>query len=332
MYVYFPPFIYVFFLITSTLMVVSSSSFFSMWLGLELNILSFIPMMNFPNETKKAAESSIKYFLIQSIASSIILFSAIWIFLYSSSSIIFMLNLMMNTALATKLGLAPFHAWFPEVMEGLSWSNSLILMTWQKISPMVMLSMFFNSYYIISLAVVSAAVGAISGLNQTSLRKILAFSSISHMGWMLSIMSFNDSLWANYLLIYFILSFVSCVSFWFFDLNFLSQLFMLKDATIKTLVFLNLLSTGGMPPLLGFLAKLNGFAAMSTNMPMFLILVFSSLITLFFYTRICMSAFTLSQENFLPNIIGPKKKDMLTNSFILIMSTIAFSPACFMIF
>nr|UNZ93978.1 NADH dehydrogenase subunit 2 [Lepas anatifera] len=329
---YFPPFVYVFFLVTSTLMVVSSSSFFSMWLGLELNILSFIPMMNFSNETKKAAESSIKYFLIQSIASSIILFSAIWIFLYSSSSIIFMLNLMMNAALATKLGLAPFHAWFPEVMEGLSWANSLILMTWQKISPMIMLSMFFNSYFILALAIISATMGAISGLNQTSLRKILAFSSISHMGWMLGIMSFNNSLWINYLLIYFLLSFVSCVAFWFFDLNFLSQLFMMKDTTIKLLVFLNLLSTGGMPPLLGFLAKLNGFAAMSENMPILLVLIFSSLITLFFYTRVCMSAFTLSQENSMPNMIGSKKKNMLTNSLILIMSTIAFSPVCFIIF
>nr|YP_009092520.1 NADH dehydrogenase subunit 2 [Lepas australis]AIQ85060.1 NADH dehydrogenase subunit 2 [Lepas australis] len=326
------PFIYVFFLTSSTLMVISSSSFFSIWLGLELNILSFIPMMNFPSETKKAGEASIKYFLIQSIASSIILFSAIWFFLYNSSALMSFLNLMMTTALCTKLGLAPFHAWFPEVMEGLSWINSLILMTWQKISPMVTLSLFYNSTFILMLALTSALVGAISGLNQTSLRKILAFSSVSHMGWMLTMMSFNSSLWINYLLIYFFLSFISCISFWFFNLNFLSQLFFFKDSSVKTLVFLNLLSMGGMPPLLGFLAKMYGFLVISKSLPVLMVLIFSSLITLFFYTRICLSCFTLSQENSISTKVSFKKSNMVANSLLMILSVVGLVPICILVY
>nr|YP_009123720.1 NADH dehydrogenase subunit 2 [Lepas anserifera]AJN90594.1 NADH dehydrogenase subunit 2 [Lepas anserifera] len=332
MYMFFPPAIYAFFLVASTIMVVSSSSFFSMWLGLELNILSFIPMMNSAKEAKNSGESSIKYFLIQSIASSIILFSAIWMFLYNSSSMTQFLTLMMNAALATKLGMAPFYAWFPEVMEGLTWLNALVLMTWQKISPMVMMSVFFNSTYLLILSLLSGILGAISGLNQTSLRKILAYSSISHMGWIMTIMSFNSFLWTNYLMIYFLLSFVSCMSFWFLSLSFLSQLYFLKDNSIKMLVFMNLLSTGGMPPLLGFLAKLNGFLVISENVPALLVLIFSSLITLFFYTRICSSTFTLAQENFMPYADSVKKKDMKANAPLIIMAIMGFAPLSVLLF
>ena len=332
MNILFSPFIYMFFLIARTLIVISSSSIFRIWLGLELNILSFIPIIGFSNETKKAREASIKYFLIQSIASSIILFSRIWFLLYGRSSLIIILTRLINLSLSVKLGLAPFHGWFPEVIEGLSWVNCLIMMTWQKISPIVALSLFFNYEIVVSLALISALTGAILGLNQASTRKILAFSSISHIGWIMSIISMNSSLWINYLLIYFSVSFITCVSFWYFDLNFLSQLFFLEDLPVKILVFINLLSTGGIPPLLGFLAKIYGFMVVSHSYPILIVLIFRSLITLFFYTRVCLSCFTISQNRSLVWDLSLKKSKIILNSVFLIISSFRLLPVCIFIF
>lgn len=98
------------------------------------------------------------------------------------------------------------------------------------------------------------------------------------------------------------------------------------------LVFMNLLSTGGMPPLLGFLAKLNGFLVISENVPALLVLIFRRLITLFFYTRICSSTFTLAQENFMPYAERVKKKDIKANAPLIIMAIIGFAPLSVLLF
>nr|YP_010490422.1 NADH dehydrogenase subunit 2 [Poecilasma litum]UWM12908.1 NADH dehydrogenase subunit 2 [Poecilasma litum] len=332
MNLYFSPIFYIFFLLSSTLLVISSSSFFSLWLGLEINLMSFIPIMNMSSESKKTSEACIKYFLIQSVASSLILFSAMWFLLYSSTMIWENLIMIFNIALSAKMGLAPFHFWFPEIMEGLSWVNTFILMTWQKISPMVVLSLVFNYNFMIFFAMASAVIGAISGLNQTSMRKILAFSSISHMGWIISLMLLNSSIWMNYLILYILVSFISCLSFWFFGLNFISQIYFQKNNSTKLLVFLNLLSTGGMPPLMGFLPKMMAFEIISINFPMLIILLSSSLITLFFYTRMCVSAFTISQQNIMQQKFSIDKKNFFVNSIFILISMMGILPMCFMIF
>nr|UWM13012.1 NADH dehydrogenase subunit 2 [Glyptelasma sp. 1 ZG-2020] len=328
---YFSPLFYMFFLISSTVLVVSSSSMFTLWLGLEINLMSFIPMMTMISESKKNAEASIKYFLIQSISSSLVLFSFLWFFLFSSSSIWTSLSLILNISLSVKLGLAPFHMWFPEVMEGLSWLNSLILMTWQKISPMIIISMVYNFKFMMFLALASAMMGAISGLNQVSMRKILAYSSISHMGWMISIMILNSYIWITYLMLYMLVSFMSCLSFWFLNMNYLSQMFFQKNNSMKILVFLNLLSTGGMPPLMGFTPKMFAFEIISSNFPILIILLSSSLITLYFYTRLCLSSFTLSQQNMKTNYKNKNKKLFYINSISAIISITGILPICLLV-
>nr|YP_010490409.1 NADH dehydrogenase subunit 2 [Glyptelasma gigas]UWM12895.1 NADH dehydrogenase subunit 2 [Glyptelasma gigas] len=331
MNLYFSPLFYMFFMVSSTIMVISSSSMFTLWLGLEINLMSFIPMMGMISESKKNTEASIKYFLIQSISSSLVLFSLLWFFLFSNSEVWNCLSLILNISLSVKMGLAPFHLWFPEVMEGLSWINSLILMTWQKISPMIVMSMVYNFKFMMFLAMISAMTGAVSGLNQTSLRKILAYSSISHMGWMISIMILNSYIWISYLAMYMLVSFMSCMSFWFFDMNFINQMFFQKNNSLKMLVFLNLLSTGGMPPLMGFTPKMLAFKIISSNFPILIILMSSSLITLYFYTRMCMSAFTLSQQNMKSNLKNKEKKLFMINSISAIISMTGILPISMLI-
>nr|YP_009227888.1 NADH dehydrogenase subunit 2 [Armatobalanus allium]AII19535.1 NADH dehydrogenase subunit 2 [Armatobalanus allium] len=326
MNLYFPPFMYSFFLFSGTLISISSSSLFGMWMGLEINLMSFIPMIINLESNKKSGEAAIKYFLIQAMASTVVIFSSLMFFLFSGYSFSFTPNIIITLALCMKLGMAPFHFWFPDVIEGLNWINSLILLTWQKISPLVILSLFFYPYTLIAMALISAIMGAISGINQTSMRKILAFSSISHLGWMTSIMYFNSGLWLNYFIIYSFTSFILCFSFWMLNLNYFSQLTLSQNMNEKFMIFINLLSLGGLPPLLGFLPKWIAMMVISNNFPVLIILIMSSLITLYFYTRICFSTFTLYMQSMTWYQKSKTSKNFFMMSILTFFSLIGIVP------
>nr|YP_010490487.1 NADH dehydrogenase subunit 2 [Paralepas cf. quadrata]UWM12973.1 NADH dehydrogenase subunit 2 [Paralepas cf. quadrata] len=331
MYIFPLMMIYFFFMIFGTFVTIMSSSMVGMWVGLEMNLMAFIPMISMGGEGKKSSEACIKYFLIQSVASSLIIFSCIWFILFLNSYLIEGFSYLLILSLGMKMGLAPLHFWFPEVMEGLSWINCLLIMTWQKISPLVIMSLIFKSSFLMLLGTISALMGAISGLNQTSLRKIMAFSSIAHLGWMTNIMANNSFFWINYYIMYSLINFIICFSFWFFSLNFLSQIFFQKDNWTKIIIFVNLLSLGGLPPLLGFLPKLYGFLALSNNFLLLMMLIFSSLITLYFYTRLCLSVFTLSEMSFPLSLKLASKKNLIFNSSVMIFSTLGLIPFMMMI-
>lgn len=329
MTLYFPPFIYFFFLVLGTFISISSSSLFGIWMGLEINLISFIPLVINLENNKKRREAAIKYFLIQSIASSVVIFSSLVFFLFRGNFVSYGFNLIITLALATKLGMAPLHFWFPEVIEGLNWVNSLVLLTWQKISPLVIMSLFFDPKVLIFISLISAITGAISGFNQTSFRKILAFSSISHLGWMGSLICMRKGLWVDYFSIYVLISFIICLSFWFFSLNYFSQLSILKDLKIKFIVFINILSLGGLPPLLGFFPKWVAIFALMRSFPILIVLICSSLLTLYFYTRMCFSSFTLFIQNLSWFYKPGTEKKFYFLSFITFITLVGIFPISF---
>nr|YP_010132857.1 NADH dehydrogenase subunit 2 [Balanus trigonus]QWC93314.1 NADH dehydrogenase subunit 2 [Balanus trigonus] len=332
MNLYFPPFIYSFFLFSGTIISISSTSLFGMWMGLEINLMSFIPMIINLENNKKSSEAAIKYFLIQAMASAIVIFSSLYYYLMSGYSFSFTPNAIMTLALAMKVGMAPFHFWFPEVLEGLNWINALLLLTWQKISPLLILSLFFHSNILLPLALTSAMLGAISGINQTSMRKILAFSSISHLGWMGSMMYLNSSLWMDYFFIYMFTSLILCLSFWMLNLNYFSQLTLVKNLNEKFMIFINLLSLGGLPPLLGFFPKWIAMMTISNNFPILIILISSSLITLYFYTRLCFSTFTLYIQSMVWSQKDTSKKNFYFLSIMTFLTIFGILPMSLMNF
>nr|YP_010490497.1 NADH dehydrogenase subunit 2 [Smilium sinense]UWM12983.1 NADH dehydrogenase subunit 2 [Smilium sinense] len=293
MYQIYPVKFYSFFLIMGTMVTFSSNSLFGAWMGLEINLMSFIPIIVSTENNKKSSEAALKYFLIQAIASLVIMISFLMYYIYSSNYVSDILQISLMMALATKLGMPPFHFWFPEVMSGLSWINSLIITTWQKLAPLIIMSLMFYSDILIFFSISSALVGAISGLNQTSLRKIIAYSSISHLGWMMGVMYKESDLWFLYFILYSIITFVIIISFWIMKFNYFSQLLNSENMNMKIISSTNLLSLGGLPPLMGFYPKLISFYILMKTPLLMSFLIFSSLITLFFYTRLCFSSFSL---------------------------------------
>nr|AWB99681.1 NADH dehydrogenase subunit 2 [Chagasia sp. SP54_C] len=289
-------------LILSTLITISSNSWLGAWMGLEINLLSFIPLMNDNKKNLLTSESSLKYFLIQAFASSILLFSIITLMLFFNMNwfMDYKFNeMLILSALFLKSGAAPFHFWFPEVMEGLSWINGLILMTWQKIAPLMLISYNIMFYFFSIIIIFSMMIGALNGLNQTSIRKLMAFSSINHLGWMILSMLNQNLLWA-YFMFYSFLSISIILLFNNFKLFYFNQIYNipLMNPMLKLFIFLNLLSLGGLPPFLGFLPKwLVIQNLISSNQYFMLIIsVFMALITLFFYLRISYSMFMLSYQ------------------------------------
>ncbi|YP_009255440.1 NADH dehydrogenase subunit 2 (mitochondrion) [Anopheles bellator] len=297
--------IFFFTLIFGTFMTISSNSWLGAWMGLEINLLSFIPLMNDNKKNLLTSESSLKYFLIQAFASSILLFAIIMLMFFYNNNF-YLINkineILILSTLLLKSGAAPFHFWFPEVMEGLSWINGLILMTWQKLAPMMLISYNYMYTFFMMSIILSMLIGSLMGLNQTSLRKLMAFSSINHLGWMLLAMMNNELIWLSYFFFYSFLSFSIIILFNNFKLFYFNQIFNISmmNPIIKLLIFLNFLSLGGLPPFLGFLPKWLVIQNL-INMNQLFMLVISTcltLITLYFYLRLSYSIFMLNfQKN-----------------------------------
>nr|UKO31656.1 NADH dehydrogenase subunit 2 [Limnophyes sp. YF-2022] len=286
-----------------TLITISSTSWFSMWMGLEINLLSFIPLM-MDKKNLFSSEASLKYFLTQALASSIFLFSILMFTLFNNLSIYNNMNeyfnLLISSTMLMKMGSAPFHFWFPSVTEGLNWNSILLLMTWQKIAPLMIFSYCMNFYYLIIIVFFSMVFGSLGGLNQTSLRKLMAFSSINHLGWMIMSMLNNEILWMVYFLFYSFLSFGIIFMFNNFKLLNINQTFYMKNLNLilKISIFIVLLSLGGLPPFLGFFPKWLVIETLTSQKMIFtlLFMLFFTLITLFFYLRISYNALLMNHN------------------------------------
>nr|SPP23459.1 NADH dehydrogenase subunit 2 [Atrophaneura dixoni] len=282
-----------FILFFSTLISISSNSWLGCWIGLEINLLSFIPLIS-NSKNLLSSEAALKYFLTQSIASINFLFSIILkLIMLKNFEMNLIFSILINSSMLMKMGSAPFHFWFPNIIEGLSWFNCFILMSWQKISPMILLSYYINNNFIMLIATLNVIIGTLGGFNQTSLRKIMTFSSINNLGWMLMSLLISNNLWMFYFLFYTFFISIMCFTFSMFNIFFLNQLFIVNmNYSIKFSLFINFLSLSGLPPFLGFFPKwiIINFLINNNFFLICFIFIMMSLIMMFIYIRIIYSS------------------------------------------
>nr|AAQ23432.1 NADH dehydrogenase subunit 2 [Crotophaga ani] len=289
--------IFIISLLLGTTITISSTHWAMAWTGLEINTLAVIPLIA-KSHHPRAIEAMVKYFLIQAAASTLVLFSSMTNAWTTGQWDITQLThlpscLLLTAAIAMKLGLVPFHFWFPEVLQGSSLPTALLLSTIMKLPPIAILSLVshsLNPMLLTIMAISSAALGGWMGLNQTQTRKILAFSSISHLGWMISILIYNPKL--TLLNFYLYITMTAAV---FLTLNItkasnLSTMMIswTKTPTLNATLMITLLSLAGLPPTTGFMPKwliINDLTKqeMTTTATMLAIL---SLLGLFFYLRL----------------------------------------------
>nr|YP_009255546.1 NADH dehydrogenase subunit 2 [Creontiades dilutus]AND82398.1 NADH dehydrogenase subunit 2 [Creontiades dilutus] len=278
-----------FFIMTmiSTLMVLSANDWLNMWIGLEMNLMSFIPLM-FKSKNNFLSQSSMMYFLIQSMASMLFIVTMLMsMFLFMNMSMI--LPKIMLFTMMMKMGMPPFHMWFPEVMYKISWLMCIMLMTWQKVAPMYILSLTMNNDMLnMIIIMLSTLTGAILGLNHTSTQKIMAYSSMNHMGWMMACASMSKKLWMMYMIMYSMMTIMLCLNMHKYNIMYMNQFNILSmKMTEKVSLMIMMLSMGGMPPFIGFLPKWITIEYMinSNEMLLLTLMVVSSLITLSYYMR-----------------------------------------------
>nr|AQP26658.1 NADH dehydrogenase subunit 2 [Anoplotermes sp. E1 TB-2017]AQP30559.1 NADH dehydrogenase subunit 2 [Anoplotermes sp. E1 TB-2017] len=314
-------------LVSGMLVSVSSNSWLGAWMGLEINLMSFIPLMSNVKNMYNT-EASLKYFIVQVLASATLLFmvvmKALTEDLFSFDSNLYT-PMIICTPLLLKSGAAPLHWWFPGVMEGLSWENCALLMTVQKAAPLMLMSYLIEmNTFTLSIIVMSTVVGGIGGLNQTSMRKILTYSSINHTGWMLIALTTSESLWLTYFMIYSVLALTVVSAIKLSGVSFINQTMMTNKETklMKFMMFTSLLSLGGLPPFLGFLPKWIVIQAMIMNnmVPLATIVVVTSLITLYYYLKISYSSFLILNTEPKWNMKSHKNKTASNVSAITLSS------------
>nr|UAZ09993.1 NADH dehydrogenase subunit 2 [Passer iagoensis]UAZ09994.1 NADH dehydrogenase subunit 2 [Passer iagoensis]UAZ09995.1 NADH dehydrogenase subunit 2 [Passer iagoensis]UAZ09996.1 NADH dehydrogenase subunit 2 [Passer iagoensis]UAZ09997.1 NADH dehydrogenase subunit 2 [Passer iagoensis] len=284
-------------LILGTTITISSNHWVMAWTGLEINTLAILPLIS-KSHHPRAIEAATKYFLVQAAASALVLFSSMTNAWHTGQWDITQLThpvscLVLTSAIAMKLGLVPFHFWFPEVLQGSPLTTGLLLSTMMKLPPMALLFMTspsLNPTLLTTMAILSAALGGWMGLNQTQTRKILAFSSISHLGWMAIILIYNPKLTLLNFYLYALMT-----STVFLTLNSIKALKLstlmttwTKTPALNTMLLLTLLSLAGLPPLTGFLPKWLIIQELTKQdmAPAATIISLLSLLSLFFYLRL----------------------------------------------
>nr|ABC97313.1 NADH dehydrogenase subunit 2 [Pachyramphus versicolor] len=288
-------------LFLGTTITISSNHWMMAWTGLEINTLAILPLISKLHHPR-AIEASTKYFLVQATASTLLLFSSMTNAWFTGQWDITQLThpmscLLLTIAISMKLGLVPFHFWFPEVLQGSPLMTNLLLTTIMKLPPITLLFLTFSSLnptLLTSMAIASTALGGWMGLNQTQTRKILAFSSISHLGWMTIILIYNP----NLTLISFYLYALTTAAI-FFTLNTINAMKLsimmttwTKTPVLTTALMLTLLSLAGLPPLTGFLPKWIIIQELTKQelTPTATIITLLSLLGLFFYLRLAYCA------------------------------------------
>nr|YP_007625472.1 NADH dehydrogenase subunit 2 [Polypterus weeksii]ADG95323.1 NADH dehydrogenase subunit 2 [Polypterus weeksii] len=327
-----------------TTLTFASSNWLLAWMGLEINTLAIIPLMA-SHHHPRAVEAATKYFITQAAAAALLLFISLINAWQSGQWLIQDMSMPMSAlitiAIAIKLGVAPVHFWLPEVMQGITLNTGLILATWQKLAPLALLYQISNNLMpelMIALGLMSTIIGGWGGLNQTQIRKIMAYSSIAHLGWIISIMHFMPTLAIINLTIYIIMTTTMFMIFNTLNSTTINILAMnwSKFPALSAITMLVLLSLGGLPHfriptkwlILQELTS-QGLTLTATVMAL------SALLSLYFYSTFLLLTTTITPNTY-PHMLNwnikTKTTFILPTMMILTITMLPISPSIISLF
>ena len=337
--------LFVLFATLGSFVLISSDNFLTAFIGIELQSLSLYLMAAFNTKNIESNEAGIKYFSLGALSSGFLLFGISMVYFDNSSiqfsdikHISFFTEIglaLILIALFFKVSAAPFHIWTPDVYQGSPTISVLFFVTLPKFASLVFLFRFFLEMDISSfpsllfifkiVCVLSLLIGAYGAITQTVIKRLLAFSSINHIGFiLLSMLSFkflSQGIFFFYLIIYLVTSFgifsvLLTLRNSSGELKLISDLSGLKThSKSKAIALLVLIfSLAGIPPFAGFFAKFFVLTAAINEGLIYLslIAVLSSVIAAFYYLRIIKNMFFSESDKILV------KKSMFYNAFTYI--------------
>lgn len=321
--------LFILFAILGSFVLISSDNFLTAFIGLELQSLSLYLMAAFNTKNLKSNEAGIKYFSLGALSSGFLLFGISMIY-YDTSSF-YMQNLNNFTTISEiglslilislffKVSAAPFHIWTPDVYEGSPTISTLFFASLPKFASLIFLFRVYQelnisgiqslNYIFQIVCAISLLVGVYGAITQKVIKRLLAFSSINHIGFMLlGIMCYqfmSEGTLFFYLIIYLITTFgifavllnLRTVEGEFTKISQLNGLrFTSNSKSISMLVFF--FSLAGIPPFAGFFAKFFILSASITDGFFFLsiVAVLSSVIAAFYYLTIIKNMFFNKSE------------------------------------
>ena len=305
------------------MIMISSNDLIVFYMGLELQSLALYVLATFNRDQLKSSEAGLKYFVLSALSSGLLLYGCSLIYGFTGSTNFNLIADQLNAdqyaltfgivfilvGLAFKISAVPFHMWAPDVYEGSPTSVTLFFTMVPKIAALtVFIRFLYVPFYnlidqwqmiLIFLSIASMLFGAIAAIGQTNLKRLIAYSSISHIGYALAGLATgsNDGIQSSviYLTIYILmnLGLFSCLLMmrrnneYFEDIDDLSGLS--KNHPLMSLSLLIILfSLAGIPPLAGFFAKFYIFKAVLEQSMYFLAIVglLSTVVAAFYYLRI----------------------------------------------
>ena len=337
------------------LVMISSNDLIVFYIGLELQSLALYVLASFNRDNILSSESGLKYFVLSALSSGLLLYGCSLIYGFSNSTnfneisqnfnfeygVIFGMVFVI-VGLAFKISAVPFHMWAPDVYQGSPTSVTVLFAILPKIAALTVFIKFLYGPFInlfeewqaiiIFLSIASMILGAVAAIGQKNLKRLIAYSSISHMGYALAGLTTgtNQGIQSSiiYLIIYLImnLAFFSCLFMlkrkdkFYESIEDLSGLS--KKHPILSLSFLIILfSLAGIPPLAGFFAKFYIFMAVIQKEMYFLAIVglLATVIAAFYYLRVIkIIYFDPEQEKFDTSMsLGLRLTLILSTSVIL---------------
>ena len=309
--------------ILGMMVMVSSNDLIVFYIGLELQSLALYVLASFNRDNVLSSESGLKYFVLSALSSGLLLYGCSLVYGFSSSTnfsqiplnydqstqgIIFGMVFIL-VGLAFKISAVPFHMWAPDVYQGSPTSVTLFFAILPKIAALTVFIRFLYTPFInlidqwqtiiIFLSIASMVFGAVAAIGQKNLKRLIAYSSISHMGYALAGLTTgtNEGIQSSvsYISIYLVmnLAFFSCIFMLkreekyyekIEDLSGLSKNHPLLSFSLLIVLF----SLAGIPPLAGFFAKFYVFMAVIEQSMFFLAIVglLATVVAAFYYLRI----------------------------------------------
>lgn len=259
-----------------SLILIISDNLLTLYLGLELQTFSIFILIAKNRTSIKSSEAGLKYFMLGAISSGFYLLSLVLLFLYgfslnikdilffSGDYIIFISITLICLSMCFKLSLFPFHFWIPDIYEGSSWDILMLISTLPKISVIcIIIQILINSSVLLSFSLLSIGIGTLGALNQSKLKRFLAYSGISHMGFIILgyvILSQSNMIIGSLYLIIYILTMLSLLMLIInnnIKNDYIIELGGLKftNKILAITLILLILSIAGIPPLSGFISK-----------------------------------------------------------------------------
>jgi NADH-ubiquinone oxidoreductase chain 2 len=299
-------------IILTVIISLSASNWTLCWLIIEINLIIFIPFLCQKKYLRDSAPA-VKYFLAQAIGSVILFRFILSVNYWSSHHNITVIRRIMIISLAVKSGTPPFHFWFPQLIEIINWIQIMFVVTLQKIIP-IFLIVYRTRPIIILLITVRAWVGALGGINQNSIKKLLAYSSILNTGWILAALIRSVKTATTYFMAYRILSVI--MIFFIKKIKFLLVREIISSQFEKStkLVFsMNLIRLAGMPPFLGFTIKLLVISSTFYSLLVMIRLVIASIVSLLYYSRIVYTFLMSNSLSIKQSTTSAGTKNLLVN-------------------